>query len=218
VKKNPCSPCHLTLFLLLAYLQILTVLTAIRDEKQQERIATVMSYDDGEERREGLMTKGERITQLYPTDYRARAYADKYAEIINILHKQHAVSNWMSRHRSHWTWIEPDAQPETAHPLQSRSDHSGRRGGGHQNVPTHHQNHDPNAEDESDIDEDSRSDEDEEPIREIVVKGCGVSEINGIFTRAGSFDGVSKYTKHTRYRGKEEEFSLFRCKLTDNTR
>jgi ubiquitin carboxyl-terminal hydrolase 9/24 len=199
-------------------IMILSVLTAIRDEKQQERIATVMINDDGEERREGLMTKGERIIQDFPNDYRARIYADKHAEIINLLQKQYAVSNWMSRNRGHWTWIEPDAHPETAHPLQSRSDHSGRRGGGHQNVPTHHQNHDPNAEDESDIDEDSRSDEDEEPVREIIVKGCGVPEINGIFTRAGSYDGVSKYTKHTHYRGKEEEFSLFRCKLTDNTR
>ena len=206
------------LFFFLVHLQILTVLTAIGDEKQQERIATVMINDDGEERREGLMTKGERIIQDFPNDYRARIWADKHAEIINMLQKQYAVSNWMSRNRGHWTWIEPDAHPETAHPLQSRSDHSGRRGGGHQNVTTHHQNHDPNAEDESDIDEDSRSDEDEEPVREIIVKGCGVPEINGMFTRAGSFDGVSKYTKHTHYRGKDEEFSLFRCKLTDNTR
>ncbi len=194
------------------------MLTAIRDEKQQGRIATLMINDDGDERREGLMTKGERILHDYPTDYRARAYADKYAEIITMLQKQHAISSWMSQHRSRWTWIEPDAQPETTHPLQSRSDHSGRRGGGHQNLPTHQQNNDPNAEDESDLDEDSRSDEDEEPIREIVVQGCGVPEINGIFTRAGSFDGVSKYTKHTDYQGREEEFSLFRCRLTDNTR
>ena len=209
---------HFTLFSFFGYLQILNVLTAIRDEKQQSRIATVMINDDGEERREGLMTKGERILQEYPTDYRARAYADKYAEIIIMLQKQHAISNWMSLHRSRWTWIEPDAHPETTHPLQSRSDNSVRRGGGHQNVSTHHQNNDPNANDESDLDEDSRSDEDEDTIREMVVEGCGVPEINGIFTRAGSYDGVSKYTKHTKYQGKEEEFSLFRCKLTDNTR
>jgi hypothetical protein len=200
-------------------IQILSVLTAIRDEKQQGRIATVMINDDGEERQEGLMTKGERILQRYPADYHARAYADKCAGIITMLQKQHAISNWMSQHRSRWTWIKPDAHPETAHPLQSRSDHSGRRGGGHQSLPApHHQNNDPNAEDESDLDDDSRSDEDEEPIREIVVQGCGVPEINGIFARAGSFDGVSKYTRHTQYQGREEEFSLFRCKLTDNTR
>jgi hypothetical protein len=46
-------------------------------------------------------------------------------------------------------------------------------------MPTHHQNHDPNSEDKSNIYEDSRSDEDEEPVRELVVKGCGVPEING---------------------------------------
>lgn len=52
----------------------------------------------------------------------------------------------------------------------------------------------------------------------MLVEGCGVKEINGVYTKAGKYDGVSKYTKAVRYNGKDEEFSLFRCKLTDNTR
>ena len=63
----------------------------------------------------------------------------------------------------------------------------------------------------------SRSD-DEDYVREMLVEGCGVKEINGVYTKAGKYDGVSKYTKAVRYNGKDEEFSLFRCKLTDNTR
>ncbi len=42
--------------------------------------------------------------------------------------------------------------------------------------------------------------------------------INAYFTPAGSYDGASKYTKRTLYRGQETEFSLFRCQLTDDTR
>lgn len=47
---------------------------------------------------------------------------------------------------------------------------------------------------------------------------CGDPEINGYFTPAGSYEGASKYTKCTLYRGQETEFSLFRCQLTDDTR
>jgi hypothetical protein len=56
------------------------------------------------------------------------------------------------------------------------------------------------------------------PIQTVVVKGCGVPEINGYFTPDGSHDGASKYTKRTLYRGQETEFLLFRCQLTDDTR
>merc|ERR1711983_285076 len=52
----------------------------------------------------------------------------------------------------------------------------------------------------------------------MLVRGCGVPEINGIYRRAGNFDEVPKYSRTTRYNGRDEEFSLFRCRLTDNTR
>ena len=91
------------------------------------------------------------------------------------------------------------------------------RGEGHQNL-TIHQNYDPNADDDSDSDEDSSSVEDEDLIREMIVQNCGTPEINGTYIRAGCHDGVSKYTKWCFYDGRDEELSLFRCKLTDNTR
>lgn len=178
----------------------------------------VMINDDGNEFREGLMVKGERIIQNYPNDYRARLHAEKYSEVILTLEKQHAVSNWMTRNQVCWAWIEPEAYPETGNPLQSRSDHPDRRGGRHKNTPVHHQHHDPNTAEDSGIDDDSRSDEDDDLVPEIIVDGCGVSEINGIFKHSGSYDGVPKYSMHSRYLGKDVEFSLFRCKLTDNTR
>ncbi|EJK72523.1 hypothetical protein THAOC_05939 [Thalassiosira oceanica] len=52
----------------------------------------------------------------------------------------------------------------------------------------------------------------------IQVEGCGLSEINGYFRRVGFHDDCPKFCKMTTFRGREEVFSLFRCRLTDNTR
>lgn len=195
------------------------MLTAIPDEKQQERITMIMLNDDGNDYHEGLVVKGGRLIRGFPNDFRARIHADKYSDVLCVLRKQHAVSNWMSRNRNYCAWIDPEAHPETAHPLQSRSDHPGRRGGGYQNATNHLQNHNPNEEDDSDLDDDSRSDDDDdELVQEVVVEGCGVSEINGVFRRDGSSDNVSKYTRRSHFMGREEEFSLYRCRLTDSTR
>ena len=86
-------------------------------------------------------------------------------------------------------------------------DRSSRRDGGHQNV-----------EDEPDLDKNSSSDEEDDLIHEMIVQNSGTPEINGTYIRSGSHDGVSKFTKRCFYGDKDEEFSLFRCKLTDNTK
>ena len=52
----------------------------------------------------------------------------------------------------------------------------------------------------------------------VVVQGCGVSEINGIYEESGKYDSVPKYIRTTRYKGRNEKFTLFRCRLTDNSR
>jgi len=181
----------------------------------------MVNEDERQERRTGLMIAVDRIIRDYGNEYRARMHADKYGEVIKMIQKQRGINYWMSRNRSVWAWMEPENSPESGHPLQSRSDHSGRRGG-HHNVPHHYQNHDPSAVDESDLDDeddddDSRSDDDGN-YREMIVEGCGLEAINGIYKQRGSFDGVPKYTHVGHYNGREEEFSLFRCKLTDNTR
>ena len=53
---------------------------------------------------------------------------------------------------------------------------------------------------------------------QMVVDGCGVPEINGIYTQTGIFDGVPMYSRTTKFNGREETFSLYRCLLTDNSR
>ncbi|KAL7554446.1 hypothetical protein ACHAWF_017892 [Thalassiosira exigua] len=203
-------------------LMVLSILTALPDDRQEERIATLLANEDREDRRCGLMVMGDLLLREYPNHYQARAQADRYIEYIRMLQKQRAVSSWISRNQNYCAWMEPESRPESAHPMQqSRSDHSGRRGGGHHN-PNAGNFGDSNAVDDSDLDDDdSRSDEDDDysmRVREMVVEGCGVSEINGIYKRSGHYDDVPKYSRTTRYNGRDEEFSLFRCKLTDNTR
>lgn len=52
-----------------------------------------------------------------------------------------------------------------------------------------------------------------ETVRGIVVKGCGIPEINGYFTQSGSFDDVPMYTKSSLYQGHKTVFSMFRRKI-----
>ena len=210
---------HLTLCIsFITFYQVFTMLTAIPDEKQHERISMIMLHDDGTDRHEGLLRRGGRLTREYPNDARARVHINRYSEVLRVLRKQHAVSNWMSRNRAYCEWIEPEAHPEYTHPLQSRSDHHDRRGGGYHNAPEHVPNHNPNADDDSGIDDDSRSDDDDNLVENVVVQGCGVPEANGEYSCDGSHDKVAKYCKRSMYRGRVEMFSLYRCRLTDNTR
>jgi len=53
---------------------------------------------------------------------------------------------------------------------------------------------------------------------DFVVEGCGISDLNGLFKRQGSCDNVPKYVRQCGYHGNDEEFTLFRCKLVDDTR
>ena len=52
----------------------------------------------------------------------------------------------------------------------------------------------------------------------IMVEGCGINEINGVYQRQGSNDDVPKYVLKGRYQGKDEEFTLYRCRLRNETR
>lgn len=45
---------------------------------------------------------------------------------------------------------------------------------------------------------------------EMVVAGCGVDEINGIYKQKGELNGSPKYVRTAKYLGKDVEFSLYR--------
>jgi len=45
---------------------------------------------------------------------------------------------------------------------------------------------------------------------QLIVGGCGIDAINGVFFVNGESDSVPKYVRRTRYEGREMEFRLFR--------
>ena len=52
----------------------------------------------------------------------------------------------------------------------------------------------------------------------VAVARSGTPEVNGIYKRAGVYDDVPLFLKTAQHCGRIVEFSLFRCKLIDNTR
>ena len=48
---------------------------------------------------------------------------------------------------------------------------------------------------------------------QMVVEGCGIDAINGVFSRDGLNDNAPKYIRRTRYEGREAEFTLYRCRI-----
>jgi ubiquitin carboxyl-terminal hydrolase 9/24 len=151
----------------------------------------------------GLMRMGD---QLLRDNYNYRDIAMRYKQIIINLARNRAVSHWMGENRSCWAWMD-DQQ-------QSRGDNSGRRGGGAQQhaVPQS----DADSDEYDDDDSDSRYEESN--VDQLVVKNAGVPDVNGEYKRTGSCDGVPKYSKQGLFRGREETYMLFRCRLSDETR
>jgi len=52
----------------------------------------------------------------------------------------------------------------------------------------------------------------------IYVQNAGVRAVNGKYNRSGAIDGVSKYRRIGVWNEQEVEFSLFRCRLSDETK
>ena len=54
------------------------------------------------------------------------------------------------------------------------------------------------------------------PIRpaKMIVEGCGIDEINGVYSRVGYYDDVPKYVRTAQFRGRREVFNLYRYQET----
>jgi ubiquitin carboxyl-terminal hydrolase 9/24 len=162
----------------------------------------------------GLIVHAQQFNQSYSDEHQ-----DCFDKILNMMHELRrirAVAKWMDQNQQLWAWMEPENEPDVVHPQQSRGDYSVRRGGANHYEATH-------MSDEED-DEDFDDDQDEpsgpmaEMYKEVVVKNCGVPEINGVYKQSGYCDGVFRYSKTGMWEGKQEDFMLFRCKLSDDTR
>ena len=53
------------------------------------------------------------------------------------------------------------------------------------------------------------------PLSQFVVTGCGIDEINGVYSRDGDYDNVPKYVRDAQYRGRAVVFSLYRFQGTE---
>ena len=176
-----------------------------------------------------LVAAGElvmaRNSQTYSNDYSSDSVLlDTYIEVITELRKIKAVDEWMNENKSAWSWLEQWLRPDSSVGAD-RLDLS-RRDGVSRRVEFD-QNHS-----DSDINNIHESDEDDDDSRfeatidsynsisngMLQVSGAGIAQVNGIYTRTDSWDNVDLYTKSGLWEDKEEVFSLFRCRLSDNSK
>lgn len=59
---------------------------------------------------------------------------------------------------------------------------------------------------------------DDQGPRNIVVRGAGRSAVNGVYLRDGVFEGAGKFSREGEYGGKPCNFSIFQCKVSNNTK
>ena len=116
-------------------------------------------------------------------------YAEKILELMKTLKKVRSVSNWMAENRVFQDWMEFHQRK-----IQGHSDS------------------------DSDDDSDCDDNDDNALVKEMMVEGAGLREINGVYVRVGKHDHVSKFVRTSRYNGRLVDLLLFRCKLTDGTR
>jgi len=220
-----------------ACIMIFKVLAALPDEKQKERITTLMQSLEKvhvhSEGGSGLLVVAKelsltRSSQHYNSDYHHSSNLfERYIDALKDLQKLRGVSNWMSENRSVWSWIEQwlrsDMVQVSHH--QIRGDYLSRGDGQvHLSDALDHQNQsDSDANiggNDSDDDDDSRFETGESysTTGKIAVSGAGLDAINGIYNYSGVFDNVARYSKIGIWQDHEETFSLFRCRLSDHTK
>lgn len=158
--------------------------------------------DENQRHEHGLAIVGNHLRHR-GTTFQDEDLLRKYIQIVKRLSQQSAIDSWLKTHSNCAEWLKSN----------SANQHEQRRGGaGHQDRMDYS-----NSMFEDSEDNDSRF-SDDSVAGGIQVEGCGLSEINGYFRRVGFHDECPKFCKMTTFRGREEVFSLFRCRLTDNTR
>lgn len=181
----------------------------------------------------GLLTVAKELcmprnSHHYNADYpHDSASLEMYVDTIKELRKLRAVEDWLFENKSHWDWLERWLRGDPGR-SSDRSDFNRRDGiVNHSRAYENHSdsdlNGDINASDEDDEDEDDDSRFDAfSPVGAsggiLTVRGAGANQVNGIYTCNGKFDGVDLYIKSGNWQGNQVTFTLFRCRLSDNTK
>lgn len=213
----------------------LKMLASIPDSQQRDRIDLMMQCAERPapqlEHGIGLLVAaraffGARQNHSYPTEI---SYAfDRYVGILKELLSVQSIFLWMSENRSLWGWMERDLL-DTHHQAsphgQARSDYAGRREGDLPGVPLDHHHSDsegmPGINDSEEDDDDSRYEEMNTYSHlppKVVIEGAGNPAVNGVYTRDGLFERASRYSRTGEYDGKNCQFSVFQCNVSNNTK
>lgn len=211
----------------------LMVLASLPGENQKECINCIMHSSERLDARgnvgSGLLVVAKELSlshsaQQYSAEYsNHRAMLERYVDAIKEMQKVHSVSKWMSENRTQWEWLDQFLQSQANRGDYRRGEYQSRRDRDEMNASGgnlyDHNNSDSDANGEmnySDESDDYGGNEFRPGV--VVVKGAGMTEINGTYTSNRKFDGVPKYTKSGLYENEQKEFTLFRCVLSDGSR
>mmetsp|Transcript_6472 Transcript_6472/g.15382 ORF Transcript_6472/g.15382 Transcript_6472/m.15382 type:complete len:1203 (-) Transcript_6472:254-3862(-) len=211
---------------------ILNALASIPDDYQKDRIDLIMQCSErvnADNHPIGLIQASVTFQGLRQRPPYSHELADAYERYIGILKEMinvNSVYTWMEENRKVWASLDRDLfePPQHAGHSQSRGDYSGRRDNEDVAVHLDHNNHS-----DSDVQGTNESDEDDEDdtcfdevqessdVSSILVANAGNGDVNGMYRRDGHHQGVGKYSRHGPFDGKQCKFSLFKCKVSNDT-
>lgn len=157
------------------------------------------------------------VNQHYPTDFHYSVAIERYINAVKELLKLKKVEEWMSKNKKLWEWMNRWFRSDSLGHQHIRSDLSGRRDDTvHSSSAglSHHRH----LESEMGPVIGNTSESDDSRCDQIFVQGAGEPAVNGTYRLRNSFDNVGKYMKEGSWQGREHMFSLFRCKLSNNSR
>ena len=212
---------------------ILNTLASIPDDYQKKRIGYIMQCSrrlNADTHPFGLMTASTALQSLgHSGTYNVHDVMDVYDRYTGILKEMmnvHSVYDWMEDNRDAWVTLKKDLRDTTQHAGhgQSRGDYSGRRDNDDVGPHLDH-NHQSESdqmpglnESEEEDDEDSHYDDDvTHDVFNIQVTAAGQAAVNGLYKRDGSNEGVCKFSRFGKYKKFRSKFSLFKCKVSNNT-
>lgn len=174
---------------------------------------------------EGLLKVAKELVYIQSSQHYSNEYSHQsvllttYIEVINELRKIRAVDAWMTEKKDELVWLEQYLQPDTT--ISDRSESSRRDDALHHGAyDQQYSDSDLNGLNESDDDDDSRFEDAYNTVPQgvVIVEGAGISQVNGTYTSAGMWDNVDLFTKTDCWEGVNQTFSLFRCRLSDNSK
>ncbi len=208
-------------------------LAAIPDDKQEERISAIMKNTEKVDPRKdcgcGLLVVAKelcmsRASQHYSAEYsHDSVLLDTYIDAIRELRRLTSFEDWMEENENEWKWLDRWLRNDSGR-NSNRGDYNRRDGvinhshNTYDNQSDSDLNGDLNASDEEEDDDSRFETYPQSSGGTLHVRNAGSVEVNGAYNCTSKFDGVDLYTKSGIWNGDQVTFTLFRCRLSDNTK